>query len=124
LRLPIRAAIALALVINELVTNAAKHSLTSSTKDSSSHDATIQVCLQQKQDNVSLSVQDNGPGFPSGFDPVRHAHIGLELVQTLVSNDLQGTLSFHKGTAQDGIAAGLEERGARVEITFPASLPD
>jgi PAS domain S-box-containing protein len=125
LQIPIRAATALALVINELVNNAAKHSLPSSTMDSSRHEASIQITLQQQQEEIHVSVFDNGPGFPAGFDPIRNANIGLELVQTLVSNDLQGSISFLNGANSNGTGARPDERGARVEITFsPAVLCD
>lgn len=123
--IPIRPAIALALVVNELLTNAAKHCPTPSVKDASRYDATIYVSLQPSEDKVCVAVQDCGPGFPPGFDPVLHAHIGLELVQTLVTNDLKGSVSFGNRVARSGATDRLDERGARVEILFtPARLSD
>ncbi len=123
--IPIKAATALALVINELVTNAAKHSLSPVSKDSSRHDASIHVRLQKQRDKVYVRVCDQGPGFPPGFDPALHAHIGLELVQTLVANDLKGRISFRNGAAHSGAETAPNERGARIEITFsPAHLPN
>lgn len=123
--IPIKAAIALALVINELVTNAVKHSITPPTKDSLNDHSPIQVCLRQQEEYAYVSVQDNGPGFPLDFDPILHAHIGLELVQTLVTNDLKGNITFSNRVAGNTAETALDERGARVEITFsPARLPD
>lgn len=122
--IPIRPAIALALVINELVTNAAKHSTTGIADGSEGHEQTIYVTLQQQQDDVRVSVQDGGPGFPPDFDPLLHAHIGLELVQALVSNDLKGSISYNVGADRNGEEARLERRGARAEITFSANLTD
>ncbi len=126
LQLPVRAATSLALIVNELVNNTAKHSNRSSSEDANYHGASIQVCLQHQQEEVLVSVQDNGPGFPPGFDPILNAHLGLELVQTLVRSDLQGSISFQNGAAPNGEeTASEEQRGARVEITFrPGSLSD
>jgi len=140
--LPIRPAIALALAVNELITNAAKHSQpdrasaavvsnsiarsAESRQVSSHHDASIQVRLLQQDGTVILSVQDCGPGFPPEFEPVRDSHVGIELVRAIASTDLKGTVTF--GAARDsGARAGtnVERRGARVEIAFvPGRLTD
>jgi PAS domain S-box-containing protein len=119
--MPIRHAIALALAVNELITNAAKHSRTSLTKDPFSHGGTIDVSLQKHEDEVCVSVQDDGPGFPQGFDPVHDAHIGLEMVQVLVSTDLRGAVSFRNVRASEPASGEAHGQGARVEITFSAS---
>jgi two-component sensor histidine kinase len=39
-----------------------------------------------------LRVKDNGPGLPAGFDPVRDANVGLQVVRTLAERDLKGRL--------------------------------
>jgi len=123
--IPIKAAIALALVINELVTNAVKHSNSPPIKDTPHDHTPIQISLRQQEEYAHVSVQDCGPGFPPGFDPILHAHIGLELVQTLVSNDLKGNIAFNNRAAHKETGSDLDERGARVEITFvPARLTD
>jgi len=123
--IPIKAATALALVINELITNAAKHSIHSPTKDALHDHASIQVCLRQQEEYAHVTVQDSGPGFPVDFDPVLHAHIGLELVQTLAVNDLKGSIVFSNRAAGKPGETAPAERGARVELTFPpARLPD
>jgi two-component sensor histidine kinase len=62
-------------------------------------------------------VRDHGPGFSPDFDPDRHAHIGLQLVQTLVSFDLRGHITFGNAISEDG--ARIE--GAKIEIRFPMS---
>lgn len=116
-----KTATALALAVNELLTNAAKHQ--NAIREggvAATHDAeTIKVILQQSQDNLVVTVQDAGPGFPPDFDPVRHANIGLQLVQTLVGHDLHGTARFENLLSPDDPAAVL---GGRVEIVFPASV--
>jgi len=58
-------------------------------------------------DNAQLCVNDNGPGFPMGFDMLQNANLGLSLVDTLARHDLDGEL----------ICTNLN--GAHVQITFP-----
>jgi two-component sensor histidine kinase len=113
--LPTKAATAMALVVNELVSNAIKHGQPPDRKDSN-HNGTIQICLTRQDPEILLSVQDEGPGFPPGFELLRHAHVGLELVYTLVTNDLQGTIVFSN---VPGAGADRRIAGGRVEIVFP-----
>lgn len=91
--MPTKAATSLALAVNELLTNAAKHNTTSETDEESRHDA-IEVSLWREEETVHVAVQDHGPGFPPQFDPVLDANIGLQLVHTLVQHDLRGAVTF------------------------------
>lgn len=113
--LPTKAATAIALIVNELVSNALKHGRPTARKDRDAY-ATIQVCLSRQSPDVLLTVADSGPGFPPDFDPAIHAHIGLELVSTLVRNDLQGNIAFNN-VSRSG--SGSELAGGRVTILFP-----
>jgi two-component sensor histidine kinase len=69
------AAMPLALIVNELLTNAIKHGL------NGKQDATVRVGLMREDDGFVLHVQDDGPGFdlPSGGERLS----GLKLVQGL-----------------------------------------
>jgi len=71
--------ISLALVLNELVTNAFKHGR-----------RWAEVSFHVEGREAALAVSDDGPGFPEGFDPLEAAHMGLELVESLVRADLKG----------------------------------
>jgi two-component sensor histidine kinase len=65
----------LALIVNELLTNAAKHGL-------NGRDAcVVRVALLKDGDGFTLSVEDDGPGFD--LDSVRGRASGLQLVQGL-----------------------------------------
>jgi two-component system, sensor histidine kinase PdtaS len=97
--LTVKQATALALVTNELVSNAVKHGR-----------GWVQVTLQEREAAIVLEVEDNGPGFPSGFDTRLFANTGLMLVNNIVGHDLKGMVTFENRT----------EGGARVRITvFP-----
>jgi two-component sensor histidine kinase len=66
------AAMPLALIVNELVTNAAKHGVKNRGVDS------IRVGLIKRDDEYELYVEDDGFGFD--LDAVRHTSSGLRLV--------------------------------------------
>lgn len=86
----------LALITNELLQNALEHSLTHQ------ENGEILVNLSLTQTHFTLSVSDNGRGLPPNFNLELDHGLGLELVQTMVTEDLDGTFSLtpapHKGT--------------------------
>lgn len=97
---------AVALITNELVSNAVKHGK-----------GRILVSLAREGDEGVLTVADGGPGFPPQFDITAAAHTGLELVLNMGNWDMGGQLEF----------ANRPEGGAIVTLRFPliASLaPD
>ena len=53
-----------------------------------------------------LEVKDTGVGFPEDFDPAASRGLGLQLVDSLVSQ-LNGTLQWQSG------------KGVTVQIIFP-----
>jgi two-component sensor histidine kinase len=99
MRLSVRQATALALVANEVVSNAIKHGR-----------STAQVALTSDADEAVFQVTDDGPGFPPGFDATRSANTGLELVENISRWDLRGETRYE--TAPD-------TGGGRVSVTFP-----
>ena len=102
MRLPIRPATSLTILINEMVSNAGKHGK-----------GDIEIDLTQDGDNGRLIVRDHGPGFPPDFDPRKAAHTGLDLIQDLTQWDMMGTVAFEN-------AAG---GGAQIVIDFPLVTP-
>lgn len=118
--IPTKAATALALVVNELLTNGFKHAGAFG-KETSDSQGAMEVHMHKQDGNVLLTIQDRGPGFPPDFDPDVHANLGLELVCTLVESDLQGAVRFVNGSDR----IGKTTSGGRVEIVFPEhSLPE
>lgn len=83
----------LALILNELVSNAVKHAF------AGRRDGRLRVELEQADEGLRLRVQDNGPGLPESFDLSRDAHVGLQVVRTLAERDLAGrfTLAGEQG---------------------------
>jgi PAS domain S-box-containing protein len=68
-------AMPLALIVNELVTNAVKHGTNSSAQ------ASVRVGLTRQDNSFALTVEDDGPGFD--LEAVRQRSSGLQLVQAL-----------------------------------------
>jgi two-component sensor histidine kinase len=88
-------AMPLALILNELLTNAVKHGLQGSDR------GTIQVRFKCRDNTCVLDVEDGGPGFD--FEQARSRSSGLALVQGLV-RQLGGTFSASRlPTARVGI---------------------
>jgi PAS domain S-box-containing protein len=98
LSLPGRQATSLTLVINELISNAAKHGKSD-----------VDLTLRVEGSRATLRVCDDGPGFPPGFDPKTSANTGLELIETIARHDLDGQTTY--GNQDHG--------GACVTLTFP-----
>ena len=84
----------LALVINELTTNAAKHGC-----DHEGH-CEIWVSLARSEGDLVLTVRDNGPGF--NFEETGRRSSGTGLVSGLV-RQLRGTFSVAPGPGAECI---------------------
>ncbi|HZT43314.1 MAG TPA: sensor histidine kinase [Chthonomonadaceae bacterium] len=111
--MPTQTATSLTLIANELISNAIKHSM-KERGTRGRHDAIIIRLCRQEGERMLLCVEDRGPGFPAGFHPGMHGHLGLELVHSLVTIDLHGRITFANVLDRDGECAG-----GRVQVCFP-----
>ncbi|MGQ9687029.1 MAG: GAF domain-containing protein [Thiobacillaceae bacterium] len=82
--LPSQPATSLALVINELTQNAVEHAFVGRERGS------IHIVLGREGDNWLITVRDNGVGLPERPLP----QLGLQIVETLVREDLHGSIQF------------------------------
>ncbi len=96
--LPTEVSSSFAVLITELVGNAAKHGA-----------GDILVKFTSKDGEAQLQVSDGGPGFFAGFDPEVNNHVGYDLINTTVTWDLRGKLTCEN----------RPEGGALVTVTFP-----
>jgi PAS domain S-box-containing protein len=85
------AAMPLALIVNELVTNAVKHGIKDRKKDS------VHINLTESEGQLSLSIEDPGGGFD--LDTVRRASSGLQLVSGL-ARQLQGSFEVTRNPSR------------------------
>jgi two-component sensor histidine kinase len=88
--------VALGLIINELVTNSAKHAFTDG------EEGTVSISLEQDSTKqLILTVKDNGRGLPAELDLINGKSLGLLIINGLAAQ-LGGELSWieqSKGTA-------------------------
>lgn len=89
--LPGDVATPLAMVLTELIQNAAEHAFPD---EENGH---IALSVNRIRDRVRLRVSDNGVGLEDGFDPL--GSLGLSIVATLVESELGGTLDFERGAS-------------------------
>jgi len=90
---PARAGSALAIVLNELITNALKHA-------SCTH---VQVGIERDGRDLAVVVADDG----CGVDDSANGGSGLMIVRAVVRNELNGSLTFLPG-----------DQGTRVRVGF------
>jgi signal transduction protein with GAF and PtsI domain len=100
--LPTRAATSLALVVNELAQNALDHAFR---EQAAGH---VQIALGRSAAELIVLVRDNGVGFPA--DSQRG--LGLEIVETLVNEDLHGRIKFNRPSGG----------GTEVSIRMPRTI--
>jgi two-component sensor histidine kinase len=99
--IPTEFAVPLGFIINEMITNSAKYA-----------EGNIIVQLKTITDGThSLSVLDEGPGLPAGFDPTKSKGLGMKIMLAL-AKQIGGTLT---------IAPRENGRGARFTVTFRTS---
>ena len=92
------------LIINEILTNAFKYAF-NDTEDPEIGISMVKV----DNDNVSLTIKDNGIGLPEGFDISRSKGLGLKLVHIL-AKQLDGKLEV------------MGNNGTTFRLTFPEKL--
>jgi PAS domain S-box-containing protein len=78
----------LALVINELATNAIKHG------QRGRHSPSISVRIEENDGQILFEFRDNGPGYPGPIFDEEHYDAGLYLVTNLVRRDLRGEVTL------------------------------
>jgi PAS domain S-box-containing protein len=105
--LDVERAIPCGLIINELVTNALRHAFPGREK------GTVTVGMHSAADGMhTLSVSDNGTGFPEGLDFRNTKSLGMQLVISLVAQ-LGGDIELQRkeGTAFTVTFQGANDKG-------------
>jgi len=103
INLPVATAIPLGFIASELITNAAKYGK-----------SRIRIRLEPNPEyGYALSVSNDGPALPEGFDPGASKGLGMRIIQSF-ARQIGGELRVGRG--EDG-------HGARFTVLFP-SMPD
>jgi two-component sensor histidine kinase len=100
--IPTAIAIPLGFIVNELITNSVKYA-----------QGNITVRFETSPSGHTLSVGDEGPGLPVGFEPTRSKGLGMKIVLSQVKQ-IRGALD---------IQAGDNGLGTRFTVTFSSSAP-
>ena len=77
----------LAMALGELLQNAVEHG----------KGADIRLVASREGRRLVVDVEDDGPGIPVDVDPFGTGRLGLQIVRTLVSEELGGTLDLRAG---------------------------
>jgi two-component sensor histidine kinase len=88
------------MVLNELLLNAAEHAF-----DPGSIGEVVVSASREKR-HLYVSVADDGRGLPPDFDADSAGRLGLQIVRTLVTGELRGTIDIRAG-ADGGTEASL-----------------
>jgi two-component sensor histidine kinase/putative methionine-R-sulfoxide reductase with GAF domain len=102
---PSRQATVLALLINELVSNAVSHGFEDRER------GRITICSSRDEGLATVEVSNDGVEVPEGFDPATSQGLGMRIVQRLVSSDLRGTFTIRSG-----------DTGTVATLTFPVGI--
>jgi len=86
-----REATTLAILLNELLTNAMRHGLRGR------ESGVVRVSYGRQGSQIWVSVADDGNGLPAEFSLAKNKGLGLSIVRTLVEADLHGQLDWNEG---------------------------
>jgi two-component sensor histidine kinase len=98
--LPAEIVTPLAMALGELLQNAVEHG----------GGADVALLPRREDGHLVVDVVDRGPGIPEGFDPFGTGRLGLQIVRTLITEELGGELELCP--AQDG-------HGTRARVSVP-----
>ena len=108
LTLSSREAFPLTLLLTELLSNSVLHGF------AGRDEGRVTIRATTAGADILLQIRDNGAGLPAGFDAVRDAHLGLEVVRRLGEEELGGSVT---------LAPNPEGPGAQTTIRFPYQRP-
>ncbi|MBA3803348.1 MAG: PAS domain-containing sensor histidine kinase [Acidimicrobiia bacterium] len=119
-RIPAAVATPLSVVLTELLQNAVDHGF-----PEGSVGGRAVVALDNDETRLAIRVTDDGQGVGADFDIDAATGLGLSIVRTLVTTELNGTIEMRAATAADLKEAELDETteaGTVVELIVPVEL--
>ncbi|MGH3738108.1 MAG: sensor histidine kinase [Micromonosporaceae bacterium] len=90
--LPAEIATPLVMVLNELLQNAVEHAY------APGETGDVVVAAHRWRRQLHVTVADSGRGLPEGFDMADSQRLGLQIVWTLVTGELRGTIELRNRT--------------------------
>ncbi len=117
-RLPSTIATPLSVVLTELLQNAVDHGF-----PEGSNGGDVVVVLSNHDGSLDIRVVNDGHPLEPGFELNSATGLGLSIVRTLVTTELDGTITMRPGQPEDFLAVGLGEQprgaGTVVDLTVP-----
>jgi two-component sensor histidine kinase/PAS domain-containing protein len=98
----------LSMVLTEILQNALEHAY------GPKAGGAVQVAAVRRrepgsgEEQLLITVTDDGSGLPEGFDPQRDGNLGLQIVRTLVVGELAGTFDMRGAEGGGGTVVVLE----------------
>ena len=115
-RLPLIRSMPLAVVLTELLQNVVDHAFPDHVLPDGGR--VVTVGFGNVGDELAVTVSDNGQGPPQDFDFAQARGLGLTLVQTFVTSELNGTITMGKGDGPVG------QTGTYTCLRFPRTWED
>jgi two-component sensor histidine kinase len=120
-RVAARVATPLSVVLTELLQNAVDHGF-----PEGSGGGTVVVRLANDGERLAIRVIDDGRGVEPGFRLEDATGLGLSIVRTLVTTELDGTIEMRPALPAELAEVGLDggpSRGTVVELDVPPTEP-
>ena len=96
------------LVLTELVQNAIEHAFPDD------RGGTVSVAAERDRSELRVIIRDDGVGIPDDFDAAKTDRLGLQIVNTLVSAELEGAVQFRRVGIDGGTTATVAMPISRV----------
>ena len=120
-RLPSTIATPLSVVLTELLQNAVDHGY----PEGDVRGGSVVVVLGHDEEQLQIRVINDGRPLDPVFDVNKATGLGLSIVRTLVTTELDGTITMRPGEPDDFAAAGLGAQargtGTVVDLTVPVA---
>lgn len=97
--IPAEVATALVLVLTELVQNAIEHAFPGEAG------GLVEIIAERSRGDLTVTIRDDGVGMPPDFASETSDRLGLQIVRTLVSAELAGSVQFRPHEDGAGAAA-------------------
>ncbi|MEZ5272539.1 MAG: sensor histidine kinase [Ilumatobacteraceae bacterium] len=117
-RLPSTIATPISVVLTELLQNAVDHGF-----PEGSGGGDVVVVLEHQDGQMHIRVVNDGRSLDPDFELNRATGLGLSIVRTLVTTELDGTITMRAGEPEDFTAVGLGDHprgtGTVIDLTVP-----
>ena len=112
--LPAEVATPLAMVLNELLLNAVEHGFPAREEPGGDATGEVVISAHRFRRQLHVSVADNGRGLPPDFDLTSADRLGLQIVRSLASGELRGSIEMRPragGGTEAVLVVPLNRRG-------------